>query len=129
MSFYPAKGSNKKYVLNRPLSVIGSVFIGNSNSNHTFSIVRTDADFIIAVSFYKSAGVSSDYATNGTNACFGMTDELGSSFGMAGSFDINDKVLNGDGHCTITWSSRNTVNYVCDADFNTGIIILFCKNI
>lgn len=129
MPFYPAKGSNKKYVLSRPLNVIGSIFIANPSSNHTLSITRTDVDFIIAVAFYKSTGVSSDYALNGTNACFGMTDEVGSAFGMAGFFNVQDKVLDVNGHCTITWSSRNTINYVCDSAFGAGVMILFCKNV
>lgn len=128
MSFYPAKGSSKKYVLNRPLVVIGSVFVANPSNNHTFSISRTDADFIVAVAFYKSSGMSKDYSIDGTNACFGMTDEVGSAFGMAGFFNIPDKTLDGNGHCTITWNSRNTVSYVCDAAFGAGVMILFCKN-
>lgn len=129
MAFYPAKGNNKKYVLNRPLNVIGASFIGNATSNHTISISRTDADFIVAAFFYKSGTVNSTFTIDGENSCFGMTDELGSSFEMAGRIDVVNKNMTTAGRCTISWSARNTVDYVCNESVTAGVMIWFCKNV
>lgn len=124
MALFKCGGNNKKY---GPLNVIGACFVANPSNNHTFSISRADADFIVTFAFYKSSSVSVDYSVNGQNACAGIIDKVGDSVTMTGCFSIPDKTLETSGIMTITWSKANTVDYT--GEFGGSVAILFCKNV
>lgn len=124
MALFKCGGDSKKHW---PLNVIGAAFVANASQNHTFTISRTDADFIVTYAFYKSSSVNVDYSVDGQNACAGIIDKVGDSVTMTGYFSIPDKTLATSGVMNVTWSKANTVDYT--GNYGGGVVILLCKNV
>lgn len=123
-------GRGGKSPFGKDFQVIACGYIGNASSRHTVTIKRTDADFVMCTSTYKTQLISNTFAANGTNNCAVVLSGVGKSATISGMFKITDGIIGTSGSASLTWESANTVTLVPASDLGDSCIeLFFCKYI